>query len=189
MLNHHREAFRGKCIGLALIASPSLGSVWANIASFAARYYQNTLGYQLQHGEISLENLHGEFKQLVDQKDNLMPWLFGMEACETEMVFRNKILGWFKWIFPIRMKVVSTLSAGQYFGPVKKLVGTDHFSTVKPDNNNHPGHKFLVNFIGRYTKVMDDYHQKVKPLLSSTQRELLKIIVSNGHIVLNLRKN
>src|SRR5215510_2543535 len=48
LLERNEELFRNKGVGVALIASPSLGSVWATVTGLAARYYNQRLGLQLR---------------------------------------------------------------------------------------------------------------------------------------------
>lgn len=163
MLERHRELFADKAVGLALIASPSLGSGWANLAGLAARYYNQRLGLQLRWDNAELEEIHWRFRDLVAQKEALMPGLFGMEAAEHTMIYRNRIPGWIRWLLPPRLKVVTTLSAGQYFGAVKILPGTNHFTAVKPDSVNHPAHEFLVDFTIAFQAVPDKFHLSTKP--------------------------
>jgi len=43
--------------------------------------------------------------------------------------------------------VVEKESAARYFAPARQLPGTDHFSSVKPDNPDHPAHVFLCTFL------------------------------------------
>jgi pimeloyl-ACP methyl ester carboxylesterase len=146
MLEKYRDQFEDKDIGLLLIASPSLGSGWANLAGLAAKYYNQRLGQQLRWNNEELQDLHGRFKDLVDQRASLMPGLYGREAAEHQMVFRDWIPSCLLWAAPPRWKVVNNLSAGQYFGSVKTLPNSNHFTAVKPDSVNHPGHQLLVDF-------------------------------------------
>jgi pimeloyl-ACP methyl ester carboxylesterase len=155
MLEKYRDTFAEKAVGLVLIASPSLGSGWANLASFAARYYNQRLGLQLRWDNAELEDIHWRFQDLVAHKDALMPGLFGMEAAEHAMIYRDRIPVWIRWMLPPRLKVVATLSAGQYFGSVKILPGTNHFTAVKPDSVNHPSHEFLVDFMIGFRAASD----------------------------------
>jgi pimeloyl-ACP methyl ester carboxylesterase len=155
MIDRHLHEFQAKAVGLALIASPSLGSVWANIAELAARYYNQRLGQQLQWCGESVEDIHFRFKDLVNERATRLPGLFGMEACENKMVFRNRLWPLLRMFLPPRLKVVSTLSAGQYFGEVKVLRETDHFSSVKPDSVNHPAHEFLVTFEREFARASE----------------------------------
>ena len=152
MLCRFPGALRGKHVGLALIASPSRGSVWANVAGLAAAYYNQSLGRQLQWRGDALEDIHGRFKNLVAARDREVASLFGMEACETHMVFRRHIPAAIRWLLPPRLKVVTTESAGQYFGTVKYLAGTDHFTCVKPNGPTHPSHEFLETFVREFRR-------------------------------------
>lgn len=152
MLERYQERFRHKAVGLSLIASPSLGSVWANVASLAARFYNQRLGLQLRWDGEALEDIHGRFRDLVD--DRSLPRLFGMEACENKMILRDRVPGIVRWMLPTRLKVVNSRSAGQYFGEVKVLRDTDHFTSVKPTGLDHPSHEFLVTFMSRFRAAM-----------------------------------
>jgi pimeloyl-ACP methyl ester carboxylesterase len=155
LIERHQAVFRRKAVGLALIASPSLGSEWANVAGFAARYYNQHLAQQLEWKGDSLSELHGRFKDLVDNRATEMPGLFGMEAAETEMIYRDSLPGLIeRWILPNRLQIVSSLSAGQYFGEVRSLPGTNHFSIVKPYGFSHPAHEFLVTFMRRFQEKL-----------------------------------
>lgn len=152
LLERSEELFRDKGVGIALIASPSLGSVWANVAALAAKYYNQRLGLQLRKGGAEIEDVRGRFQDLVNQRVKRMPKLFGMEACETKMILRDRIPRWIQWVLPNRLRVVNTISAGQHFGEVKYLPDTDHFSSVKPNGLNHPSHKFIVTFMIEFRK-------------------------------------
>lgn len=114
LLCRYGKVFGAKGVGLALIASPSRGSVWANVAGMAARYYNQELGRQLEWGGETIEEIHSRFKDLVNARDTEMPGLFGMEACETKMVFRQNLPAIVQALLPNRLKVVTTESAGQY---------------------------------------------------------------------------
>lgn len=153
LLERHEEAFRNKSVGLCLIASPSLGSIWANIAILAAWYFNNQLAEQLRVGGDSIDDIHGRFKDLVNERQRRMPGLFGMEACENHLIHLDKLPNKFRKLLPSRGTLVNSISAGQYFGEVKTLAETDHFSTVKPDTMEHPAHLFLVDFYTNFLKI------------------------------------
>ena len=155
LIERHQAVFRRKAVGLALLASPSLGSEWANVAGFAARYYNQHLAQQLEWKGDSLSELHGRFRDLVDSRATEMPGLFGMEAAETKMIYRDSLPGVLqRWILPNRLQIVEPLSAGQYFGEVTSLPDTDHFSIVKPYGFSHPAHDFLVTFMRRFREKL-----------------------------------
>ena len=174
MIERYKDKFADKAVGLALIASPSLGSGWANLAGLAARYYNQHLAFQLRWNNPELADIHSRFRDLVAQKDALMPGLFGMEAAENTMIYRNWIPGWIRWAIPTRFKVVTTLSAGQYFGAVKILPGTNHFTAVKPDSIDHPAHEFLVDFEIAFRAASDKLH------LPTRAREPTALAAVNG---------
>ena len=125
LLERYRESFADKSVGLALIASPALGSGWANLVALPALYHHQTLGLQLRLESTDLMDLHSRFRDLVDQRAALMPGLFGMEAAEHRTVFLKYVPGWLRWLLPVKWKIVTTLSAGQYFGAVTVLPGTE----------------------------------------------------------------
>jgi pimeloyl-ACP methyl ester carboxylesterase len=179
LLVRHKEEFRDKGVGLALIASPSLGSRWADLAGLAARYYNQQLGSQLRWQGESLRDLHGQFRDLVDDRAKLMPGLFGMEASESKMIVRGWLPRWLRWLLPNRQKVVTALSAGQYFREVKVLRDTDHFSTVKPDGLHHPAHEFLVTFVIQFRKFLAERSQQERDEISKAlefMSELKKLL-------------
>ena len=167
LLERHQKSFADKSVGLALIASPALGSGWANLAAaISAQYHRQRLGLQLRLGSTDLMDLHSRFRDLVDQRAALMPGLFGMEAAEHRTFFLKYVPSWFRWLLPLKWKIVTTLSAGQYFGAVTVLPGTDHFSAVKPDGPQHPAHDFLVTFTTRFNQI------RVPPEASNQQGPL-----------------
>ena len=150
IIESKQHLFRDKQLGLALIASPSLGSRWATLAEFAATYYNQQLGRELRWRGDLLTDLDLRFKDLVASKPPIIPNLFGMEAAENKMVFRNRLPKGVRWLFAPRWTVVDTLSAARYFGAPKTLENTDHFSTVKPTGSGHPAHVFLATFRHRF---------------------------------------
>jgi hypothetical protein len=191
VLERYLSDLAGKGVGLVLIASPSLGSIWANVATLAARYHNQQLGLQLRWGD-ALRDLHGRFRDLVNQRSTQMPGLYGVEACETKFIYREWIPRWMRWVVPNRLKVVSTLSAGQYFGEVKYLRNTDHFSTVKPDSIHHPSHEFLVTFYADFRKFLETRraHDRATAPSTSWREEITICREIRGQIAeINVRLN
>ena len=154
LIERYKDVFRKKGVGLALIASPSLGSDWADIASLAAKYYNQRLAQQLKWRNDALEELHGRFKDLVDRRVTEMPGLFGMEAAETKMIYRSSLPAMIRHFVPNRNTIVDSLSAAQYFSSVTLLPDTDHFSIVKPYGFDHPAHQFLLTFMQHFGKTL-----------------------------------
>ncbi len=137
MLTARPWRFENKKIGLALIASPSYGSAWANRLDLLIKYFKNVQGKDLKWGNWSLKDLDERFQLILQEK--AIPHLIGREACEHHFVVRAK------WLPPAEA-LVPKGSAGRYFGRVQMLPGTDHFTCVKPENRDHPAYQFLRDF-------------------------------------------
>jgi pimeloyl-ACP methyl ester carboxylesterase len=127
--------FKEKRIGLALIASPSTGSPWADRLDLLLKYFKHEQGKELKWGNWRLEDLDGRFRTLLH--DKFIPELYGAEACEQRFVFDKK---WFPPLTP----VVPRGSAGVYFDRVEMFPNTDHFTCVKPTDKDDASHRFLV---------------------------------------------
>lgn len=128
-------------IGLALFASPSLGSGYANLFSPVIRTYDNELAKELQMNDPQLDLLDKDFRELVVQS-NLGRALnmIGREFAEQFFILHK----W--WLPPIRT-VVSPESASRYFvGEVRVVPGTTHSSIVKPEAADSPSEDRLVDF-------------------------------------------
>ncbi len=161
LLYHEREAFKDKTVGLALIASPSYGSQWADRLTPLLGYYGNKLSKQLQWNSGFLNQLHDNFKDLVGAGGKRLPYMVGQEAIENQFVIHSK------WWWPSKSLIVEPESAAQYFPSPKMLPGTDHFSTVKPDGTAHPGYDFVSTF----------FVEKYKPLISERAYSDLNTLV------------
>jgi pimeloyl-ACP methyl ester carboxylesterase len=135
MLTNWPWRFKDKRIGLALIASPSAGSPWADRLGLLIDYFDQEQVKELKWGNWRLEDLDGRFRTLLHDKG--IANLYGAEACEQRFVFDKK---WFRPLTP----VVPKDSAGVYFGRVEMFPDTDHFTCVKPKDKDDPAHKFLV---------------------------------------------
>ncbi len=131
--------FRDKTIGLALMASPSLGSKDADRLELFMKIANHRMGQQLQHGNIFLGELDSDFKNLVDQRTLTFPGLVGSEALENHFVLPGIIFG-------TREVVVTEESGGRYFGEPIRIADTNHFSIVKPNNQHHGSISFLRDF-------------------------------------------
>ncbi|MEX0829560.1 MAG: tetratricopeptide repeat protein [Nitrospirales bacterium] len=154
LLERNQHLFRDKAVGLVLLASPSLGSVYANKLKPLAKFYNQQLGLQLQWRGESLADLDDRFKDLVHEKR--IPRLTGVEAYEHYFIMRKQCLpGWLDRMLPNRRKLVDSLSAGRYFGAPRLLPNTDHSSAVKPDSRDHPSHQLLVTFYGEFLKFLN----------------------------------
>jgi hypothetical protein len=142
MLTNWPWQFKDKRIGLALIASPSAGSPWADRLGLLIDYFHHEQGKELKWGNWRLEDLDGRFRTLLHDKG--IANLYGAEACEQRFVFDKK---WFRPLTP----VVPKSSAGVYFDRVEMFPDTDHFTSVKPKEKGDPAHKFLVRLCSAIT--------------------------------------
>jgi hypothetical protein len=133
--NYH--IFAEKVVGLVLIASPSYGSEWASRLSWLTALYGHSVGKQLSSGHWTLSDLDAQFKNLVGE--HRIPKLCGIEGYENHFILHRK------WL-PDRHVIVPKESAGRYFRAPIMLRDTDHFSSVKPTDRDHPAYQLLVDF-------------------------------------------
>ncbi len=131
LLESKQDVFVGKNIGVALYASPSLGSKWASRFSLISSLMNNRLCKELQWGSQILDDLDDRFKELIDS-DKLN--IRGFEAYENKPPFIGM------------PKVVNKLSAGRYFSKPRNVPNTDHSSIVKPSAKSDHSHEWLVLF-------------------------------------------
>jgi pimeloyl-ACP methyl ester carboxylesterase len=143
MLERWREAFQKKKIGLLLMASPSLGSQYANSFGNLIQLTQHETGRQLQWRSPDFVDLDRRFRDMLQSR--LIPDLWGREACEHRFPLYHKYLGFILNRFP---QVVTTDSGARYFGDVRLLPDTTHSSCVKPDSTSHCSHLLLREFYG-----------------------------------------
>ncbi len=152
LLQRNQIAFREKNVGVVLVASPSIGSIYATWFNFLSKIYKNELGGLLTEDNTLLADLDSQFLDMVYRKKEHIANLIGSEACENYMVLRRKILGRFSRWLPPQRRVVEPKSAWRYFGQGTMLRDTDHFSSVKPHSIKHPAHEFLRSFWNDYQK-------------------------------------
>lgn len=124
-------------IGIFLVASPSLGSNYANLLAPLARLLGHTQADALRfsHNNAWLMDLDKEFTNL---KEAGTLRLFGKELVEDVFIT-------FKGLF--RTQVVEPFSGARYFGEPFKVPGSDHFSIAKPDSRQAIQHRLLMRFI------------------------------------------
>lgn len=137
MLERWASDFDLHPVGVALIASPSLGSAWADLAKKLAAFYGQRLGLQLRQGNDNLADLDERFRDLVRRRTVAM--LEGGEAHENRFILHRR------WL-PRIPRVVDPKSAGRgYWGAPVHLAGTDHFTAVKPRTMSDRSHTFVVD--------------------------------------------
>lgn len=160
-------------LGLALFASPSLGSKYANMFSWVIGLYDNELAKELRMGDPGLDILDKEFRELqLKSYQGKGLNLQGYEYAEAEFF----VHAW--WLPPIA-PIVSPESASRYFvGWARILPGTDHSSIVKPKNRNDISEEHLVDsyreFKGKFIDMptvckQDDLKPKFKEVPKYSQ--------------------
>jgi hypothetical protein len=124
-------------IGLFLVASPSLGSDYANWLEPIARFAGHEQAKALRFNQDNqwLTDLDKTFMNL---KESKRLTLYGKELLEDKFITLK---------FFLRSQVVAPFSGARYFGESFKVAGSDHFSIAKPENNKADQHRLLVEFI------------------------------------------
>lgn len=166
ILESRVDLFKDKKIGLALYASPSLGSKMANAVRWISKLTNHKLAKELCWASDILEDLDGRFKELLNQK---RLDIVGMECIENKSPFHIPIFN------PTNNRVVEKESGGRYFGRPKLIPHSDHSSIVKPTNVESESHKFLWGFIeenGFRYNCSQIMHTET-PIISSIKKDVL----------------
>lgn len=128
----------GARIGLFLVASPSLGSSYANWVEMIARAAGHTQAIALKFGQDNqwLNELDSEFQTL---KESARIPIVGRELQEDKFIVRR--------LFGLLPQIVQPHSAHRYFGDPLKISQSDHFSISKPADPTSIAHQALVRFL------------------------------------------
>jgi hypothetical protein len=139
VVNQSRFIERNTKIGLFLVASPSLGSSYANGAAVLARMLRHAQADILRFSQSNqwLNDLDREFLTL---KESKRITITGKELYEDEPLQITKWLGF-------RKQIVEPFSAARYFGEPYKVPASDHISIAKPVDADEIQHRQLVRFI------------------------------------------
>ncbi len=156
LLEINQTAFNNKTIGLVLLASPSLGSGYADFFDAPIQFYKNRTAGQLESMNNFLIDLDDRFKRLLENKDKNFV-LKGVEGIENHSISRLKYL-------PTLLSPIVNYSSGSRYFLSRTIPDTNHSSIVKPDSLSHPSHEFLVSFITSKIKKIDTprMHQEFK---------------------------
>lgn len=124
-------------IGLFLVASPSLGSSYANLLSVFAKILNNSQAQALRFAQNNtwLNDLDKNFRNL---KEAGKLRIKGKELIENDFIVFKKF-----W----KKQVVEPFAAGRYFGETYKVPRSDHSSIAKPENKNAIQHRLLCQFV------------------------------------------
>jgi Putative serine esterase (DUF676) len=154
MLVKHANDFSGKRLGLLLVASPSLGSRYADRMAPAQTLTNNRIVEELQVKSGFLMALDAEFRKAI-ARGGALGELRGKE------IYEHRILGAdaepnSSWLAQLRRaimesaaasalleRVVERSSAAVYFPDPNLIPESDHSSIAHPTDVNHPSHLAL----------------------------------------------
>jgi pimeloyl-ACP methyl ester carboxylesterase len=124
-------------IGLYLVASPSLGSEYANFIAKIGPLYNSQLD-ALRVGQTNawLDTLDKTFINL--KEDGSIP-IYGKELIEDESI---RVRGLFR-----RAQIVAPFSGARYFGDSIKIPFSNHLSIAKPSDRTALQHRILRQFL------------------------------------------
>lgn len=162
MLSQHADRFVGKQLGLLLVASPSKGSNFANVASYAQWAVDNTMVRELEQGSTYLDEVHARFAKAVGE-GGALKFLVGRElfehlgmleaaarcasntlsisgvACAAKQRFYSYVEGG---------PVVPEQSAVVYWPELARPIPqSDHSSIARPTDTGHPTHQALRELV------------------------------------------
>lgn len=129
---------RGSELGLFLIASPSLGSSYANWLSPIAKFMGHAQGQALAfcQSNVWLNDLNSDFRNVL-ARGRLV--IHGRELVEDQFVVLKRLR--------MLKQVVQPFSGSAYFGEAFKVPLSDHFSIAKPIDAKAIQHRMLCDFI------------------------------------------
>lgn len=160
-------------IGLFLVASPSLGSEYANWLSPVANILGNMQAEALRFSQNNawLNDLDKNFMNL---KEAGRLRLRGKELVEDTFYILKKL-----W----RKQLVPPFSGARYFGEAYKVPHSDHSTIAKPENKHAIQHRLLCEFIADLlpppARKLDMKPPIVEPTNASAGR---KVFISYRHI-------
>jgi hypothetical protein len=151
-------------VGLFLIASPSLGSSYAEWLSPIARFLKHSQADALRFSQTNswLMDLDVEFKNL---KEAGRLFLSGKELIEDIFIVFPKVL---------HKQVVEPFTGARYFGDPYKVPDSDHFSICKVPDADSVQHKmlrkFALEFLAKRGRPESD--DKARPIESPSRTKL-----------------
>lgn len=118
-----------------LVASPSLGSKYANLLEPLAKLFGHTQADALRFSQDNawLMDLDSEFNNLKSKAHLCIDGKELIEDCSL--------------IPLIKTQIVETFSAARYFGDPYKVPDSDHSTIAKPENEDSIQHRLLIEFI------------------------------------------
>lgn len=128
-------------IGLFLVASPSLGSEYANwlgaLSSLMGHTQAEALNFS--QGNVWLNDLDKDFVRLLEN-NNLQ--IRGKELIEDLPLYGKGLL---------RQQIVQPFSGARYFSDSFKVPKSDHITIATPDSGDAIQHRLLVHFMNEFS--------------------------------------
>jgi pimeloyl-ACP methyl ester carboxylesterase len=130
-------------VAIFLLASPSLGSDYADLLNPLARFFGHlqVAALRFVRSNTWLNDLDQDFRNL---KEQALLSIVGKELIEDRFIVSR----WF-W----RKQVVEPFSGARYFGEPYKVPGSDHFSIAKIENENAIQHRQLKHFVAEWRRT------------------------------------
>ncbi|WP_051470132.1 alpha/beta fold hydrolase [Fischerella sp. PCC 9605] len=149
--------------GLFLIASPSLGSRYANLLSIVSKAVGHTQADALRFSQSNtwLNDLDKDFRNL---KETGKLAIKGKELIEDLSIF-SKICLFFK------EQIVEPFAAARYFDNPFKVPGSDHSTIARPESASSIQHRLLCDFI-KTMKIDVGSHDGVVHYQNGKQEDL-----------------
>lgn len=137
-------------IGLFLIASPSLGSEYANFFTAIAKFLGHSQADALRFSEsnVWLNDLDEDFKNLKESRKLI---IFGKELIEDKSIKKLPL-----------PPIVRRISAARYFKEPYKVPLSDHITIAKPEDNNAIQHRLLCKFIREVVQDSDNVTRSIR---------------------------
>jgi Alpha/beta hydrolase family len=161
-------------ISLFLVASPSLGSEYANMLSLVSKVLGHTQASALQFSQnnVWLNDLDKDFMNF-KANENLK--IKGKELIEDLPLYGKGL---------IKKQIVEPFSGARYFGNSFKVPGSDHSTIATPANRDAVQNRLLVQFI------KESFLEKFKtPSISASESLHSKDIVQNADDILKTSEN
>ena len=136
-------------IGLFLVASPSLGSDYANLIKGFAKILNNTQADALRFSQNNTW-LNGLDKEFINLKEAKHLPIIGKELIEDKSIIlkgndiKFKI---FNIISFFKKQIVKPFSGARFFENPYKVENSDHLTISKPENKDAIQHRLLCQFI------------------------------------------
>ena len=139
-------------IGLFLVASPSLGSKYANMLGRVSKALGHSQANALKFSQSNqwLNDLDSDFMNLKESKSQS---IFGKELIEDLPIILKGLL---------RTQVVEPFSGARYFGESFKIPGSDHSTIAAPKDEHADQHRALVRFINENSLANRSNDQQLK---------------------------